>query len=60
MSIHADSPGTSKSREDFFPAHSQSPKILATFLPYQNSPTLWGYLDTPNFFQTKTGISVSR
>ena len=32
--------------------------ILATFLPYQNSPTLWGYLDTP-IFQTKTGISVS-
>ena len=32
--------------------------ILATFLPYQNI-TLWGYLDTPNFFQTKTGISVS-
>ena len=35
--------------------------ILAIFLPYRNSPTLWCYLalDTPTFFQTKTGISVS-
>ena len=36
----------------------QKVAILATFLPYQNSPTLWGYLDTP-IFQTKTRVSVS-
>ena len=27
--------------------------VLATFLPYQNSPILWGYLDTPIFFKRK-------
>ena len=31
--------------------------VLATFLPYQNSPTL-GLFGYPYFFQTKTGISV--
>ena len=48
MSIHVDSPGTSKSCKDFFPAHSQSPEIsnFGNILAISEQPNpsgLFGY-----------------
>ena len=41
--------------ERFFPAFTQSPEIFIfeTIVPYQNRPTLWGYLATPIFLKRK-------
>ena len=38
--------------KSFFPGRTQSPEIsnFDNIFAYKNSPTLWGYLDTPILF----------